>query len=152
MAGITSSLLYKGLRGRGKDHLIWRLFSVAGIAMLAFGFLVRPYSGGLSQSHSTPAFVCICIGIGILIFELMIYLIDHRGKQNWFKVIRPAGTSNLTAYLIPYLLHSVVSLSGFYYPGFFVHGGGAIVRSFFIAFFVIWITGLLEKRKIRIQL
>jgi hypothetical protein len=152
MAGVVSSLLYKQLSGKGKDKLLWWGFAIAGVVMVILGFLVRPYSGGISKSHSTPAFTFIVIGIGILLFEVLIYFVDLKGKQNWFKPIRPAGTSTLATYLTPYLLHSVVSLSGFYYYSFFIHGGGAILRSFFIAFFVIWIAGLMEKKGIRLQL
>jgi predicted acyltransferase len=152
MAGVVTSLLYKHMAGKGKDKLLWGLFAVAGIFMLVFGLLIRPYAEGISKIHSTPAWVTICIGIGILVFELLMYLIDIKGKQNWFKVIRPAGTSTLTCYLIPYFLHSFMILVGFHYPSFFSQGAGGILRSFFIAFFVIWITGLLEKRKIRLQL
>ena len=152
MAGVVISLLYRRLAGKGKDNLLWILFAIAGIAMLIFGLLIRPYAAGISKIRATPAWVAICIGIGILVFELLIYLVDIKGKQNWFKGIRPAGTSTLTTYLIPYLLYSIYSLVGFRYPLFFSQGAGGIIRSFLIAFIVIWIAGLLEKRKIRLQI
>ncbi len=152
MAGVVISLLYRELTGKGKDKLFWILFATAGIAMLAFGLFIRSYAAGISKIRATPAWVAICIGIGILVFELLIYLADIKGKQDWFKTIRPAGTSTLTSYLIPYFLYSIYSLTGFNYPGFFSEGIGGIIRSFFIAFFVIWIAGLLEKRKIRLQI
>ena len=152
MAGVVISLLYKELTGKGKDRLLWILFAIAGITMIIFGLLIRPYAAGISKIRATPAWVAICIGIGILVFELLIYFIDIKGKQNWFKGIRPGGTSTLTTYLIPYLLYSIYSLSEFQYPLFFREGFGGIIRSFFIAFFVIWIAGLLEKKKIRLQI
>jgi len=152
MAGVVTSLSYKELAGKGKDKLLWMLFATAGVIMLIFGLLIRPYAAGISKIHATPAWVTICIGIGILVFELMMYLIDIKGKQNWFKGVRPAGTSTLTSYLIPYLLYSVFSLVGFHYPDFFSQGIGGIIRSLLVAFFVIWIAGLLEKRRIRLQI
>ena len=152
MAGVVTSLLYRELAGKGRDRLLWILFATAGIAMLIFGFFIRSYAAGISKIRATPAWVAICIGIGILVFELLIYLVDIKGKQDWFKGIRPGGTSTLTSYLIPYLLYSVYSLVGFQYPLFLSEGIGGIIRSFFIAFFVIWIAGLLEKRKIRLQI
>ncbi len=152
MAGVIVLLVYRQLAGKGKDKLLWISFAVAGIVMLAFGLLIRPYAAGISKIRATPAWVAICIGIGILVFELLIYLVDIKGKQNWFTFIRPAGTSTLTTYLIPYLLYSIYSLAGFHYPKFFNEGIGGIIRSFLVAFFVIWITALLEKRKIRLQI
>ncbi|MEO6218868.1 MAG: DUF5009 domain-containing protein, partial [Ginsengibacter sp.] len=152
MAGVVTSLLYRELAGKGRDKLLWILFAAAGITILIFGFIIRPYAAGISKIRATPAWVAICIGIGILVFELLIYLVDIKGKKDWFKVIRPAGTSTLTSYLIPYLLYSIYSLIGFEYPVFLSEGIGGIMRSFFIAFFVIWVAGLLERRKIRLQI
>ncbi|MEP7252861.1 MAG: DUF5009 domain-containing protein [Ginsengibacter sp.] len=152
MAGVVISLLYRRLTGKGKDQLLWWLFAAIGIAMIAFGLFIRPYAAGISKIRATPAWVLICSGIGVLVFELLIYLVDVKGKQNWFKGIRPAGTSTLTTYLIPYLLYSVYSLIGFRYPEFFNQGIGGILRSLFIALFVIWIAGLFEKRKIRLHI
>lgn len=151
MAGVVVSLLYTGLSGKRKEKILW-LFAIAGSIMLIFGLVIRPYAEGISKIHSTTAWVSICIGISILVFELIIYLVDIKGKQNWFKGIRPAGTSTLTCYLIPYLLYSIYSLLGFHYPDFFNQGFGGITRSFLIAFFVIWIAGLLEKRRIRLSI
>ncbi len=152
MAGVVISLLYTSLAGKDKDKLLWWLFVASGIIMLVFGLVIRPYAGGISKIHSTTAWISICIGISILVFELMIYFVDIKDKHHWFKGIRPAGTSTLTCYLIPYLLYSVYSLIGFTFPGFLSEGAGGIIRSFFIAFFVIWIAGLLEKRRIRLKI
>lgn len=152
MAGVVISLLYKELAGKGKDKFLWLLFGIAGIAMLLFGIIIRPYAAGISKIHATPAWVTICIGIGILVFLVLIYTIDIKNKQNWFKSIRPAGTSTLTSYLIPYLLHSIYILIGFHYPLFLSQGAGGIIRSFFVAFFVIWIAGILEKRQIKLHI
>lgn len=152
MAGVVISLLYKELAGKGKDKMLWLLFAASGIGMLTFGLLIRPYASGISKIRATPAWVAICIGIGILVFELLIYLVDIKGRHNWFKGIRPGGTSTLTTYLIPYLLYSIYTLIGFHYPHFLSEGAGGIIRSFLVAFLVIWLAGLLEKRKIRLQI
>jgi heparan-alpha-glucosaminide N-acetyltransferase len=152
MAGMMVSLLYTGLTGKRKEKLVWMLLAIAGVVMLMFGLVIRPYAQGISKIHSTTAWISICIGISILVFELIIYLVDIKGKQHWFKGIRPAGTSTLTCYLIPYLLYSIYTLIGFHYPDFFNRGFGGISRSFLIAFFVIWIAGLLEKRRIRLRI
>ena len=146
------SLLYKDLVAKRKDKLLLTLFAISGMIMLIFGLMIRPYAGGISKIHATTAWISICIGISILVFELMIYIVDIKGKQDWFKAIRPAGTSTLTCYLIPYLLYSVYHLIGFHYPDFFNQGPGGIFRSFAVAFFVIWIAGLLEKRRIRLSI
>jgi predicted acyltransferase len=152
MAGVVVSLSYEALISKRKEMLLRILLSTTGVVMIAFGLFIRPYAEGISKINSTTAWISICIGISILVFELMIYLVDFKRKQNWFKGIRPAGTSTLTCYFIPYLLYSIYHLIGFRYPGFFNAGIGGIIRSFVIAFFVIWIAGLLEKRRIRLRI
>ena len=150
--GVVISLLYSKLAEMGKDKLLWGLFITIGIAMLIIGFVVRPYADGISKIRATTAWISICIGIGTLLFVLLIYLVDLKGNQHWFKAIRPAGTSTLTCYLIPYLLYSVYVLAGFRYPQFLNEGLGGIIRSFAVSFIVIWIGGVLEKKKLRLKI
>lgn len=152
MAGVVTALLYREFTGKRKDSRLWLILTAGGFAMIILGLLIRPYAAGISKIRATPAWVMICICIGILTFEILIYLVDVMGKQRWFRSIRPAGTSTLTSYLLPYLLYSIYSLTGFNYPAFMNEGIGGIVRSFLVAFFIIGIAGLLEKRKIRLQI
>jgi predicted acyltransferase len=151
MFGVVISLLYSRLIAKGSYKRVWPVFTIAGITLIAVGFIVRPYTEGISKIHSTPAWVFICTGIGVLLFELFIWLIDVKGKQNWFKIIEPAGTSTLTCYLIPYFQVAIFSMIGFNYPSFFNNGAGGIIRSFAVCFIVIFITGFLEKRRLRLK-
>lgn len=151
MAGTLISSLYTRMAGTKNDRNLWWLFAVCGVGMLALGFIVRPYVGGISKIHSTPAWVFICTGICVLVFEFFIWLVDIKGKENWFSVIAPAGRSALTCYLMPYLLFSIYRMTGFAYPEFLKEGVGGIIRSFVISFVLIWLVGLMEKRRIRLK-
>ena len=152
MFGVVISLLYSKIIANGSYKRLWPVFTAAGIILIASGFLVRPYTQGISKIHSTPSWVFICTGIGVLIFELLIYLVDVKGKQNWFKIIKPAGTSTLTCYLIPYFLVAIFYITHFRFPQFLNEGTGGIIRSFAVAFIVIIITGFLEKRRLRLKI
>jgi heparan-alpha-glucosaminide N-acetyltransferase len=152
MGGAAISGIYAELVGKGKDRSLWIIFTVLGILSLIAAFVVRPFAGGISKIHSTPAWGLIAIGTGILIFELLIYLVDIKGKQNWFKIIRPAGTSTLTCYLLPYIWGSCMRLLHLRYPDFIRSGGPGIIRSFIFAFVIIAIVGLMEKRRIRLKI
>ena len=152
MFGVVVSLLYSKIIAKGSYKWLWPSFTVLGAALIGLGFFVRPYTQGISKIHSTPAWIFLCTGIGVLMFELIIFLVDVKGKQNWFKIIKPAGTSTLTCYLIPYLLVALMSLVHFRYPEFLDEGTGGIIRSFAISFIVILITGVLEKRRIRLKI
>jgi len=152
MFGVIISLLYSKIIAKGSYKWLWPAFTVLGAALIGLGFFVRPYTQGISKIHSTPAWIFLCTGIGILMFELIIFLVDVKGKANWFKIIKPAGTSTLTCYLIPYLLVALMGLVHFRYPEFLDEGTGGIIRSFAISFIVILITGVLEKRRIRLKI
>ncbi|MDB5133515.1 MAG: hypothetical protein JWP37_118, partial [Mucilaginibacter sp.] len=90
MAGIVISLWYAHFTAKANKQAMWVSLFIIGCAAIAAGLLIRPYTDGISKIRSTPAWVFICIGISILVFELMIYLVDFKGKKNWFKVIWPA--------------------------------------------------------------
>ena len=151
LGGAVISTAYGLLIAKGKDLNLWVLLATAGITSILFGCIIRPFAGGISKIYSTPAWVFICMGITILVFELLIYLVDVKGKKDWFKFIKPAGTSTLTCYLIPYILYSIFSLIDFNYPYYFNYGFGGILRSLFIAFVVIRIVAFLEKRSLRLK-
>jgi predicted acyltransferase len=152
MFGVAFSLLYLKYAQKDNYKRLWTIFTIAGVALIALGFFIRPYTGGISKIHSTPAWVFICTGIGVLVFEGLIWLIDVRHKGNWFGLIKPAGTSTLTAYLLPYLVVAIFGMAHFRYPHFFDVGAGGIIRSFAMAFILIIITGLLEKKRLRLKI
>ena len=150
MAGIVLSVLYTQSINRDRRNF-FAVLIIFGLIMIAFGLITRPIAG-ISKIHDTPAWVGICTGIATLVFALMIYIADIKGKANAFNIIKPAGTSTLTCYLIPYILYSMYWLCHFQFPEFLNNGVGGILRSFATAFVVIWIAGLLEKRKIRLKI
>lgn len=151
MGGILISSLYTRFVNSGDDKDFWIQMALIGLISIAFGMFIRPYAGGISKIYATPAWVFICMGITILVFELLIFLVDVKGKYNWFKAIKPAGTSTLTCYLIPYLLYSIFALVHFHFPHVLSNGIGGIMRSFFMAFLVIFLVSILEKRNLRLK-
>lgn len=151
MIGALTGILYTRLTSKNNYLELWLLFTAMAIFLLASGFLIRPYAGGISKIMATPAWIFICAAITILVLEICIWISDIKGKQNWFRIIRPAGSYTLTAYLLPYLLYAIYSLTGFRYPAFLNEGIGGIIRSFIVAFGIIIITGLLTKKQIRLK-
>jgi hypothetical protein len=127
------------------------LFAICGAGMIILGFAVRPYVGGISKIHSTPAWVFICTGISILAFEFFIWFVDIEGKEKLFSIISPAGRSALTCYLMPYILFAIFRMTGFAYPVFLSEGVGGIIRSFVISFVLVWLVGLMEKKSLRLK-
>jgi predicted acyltransferase len=162
MFGVVISLLYTRLTAGGSYSRVWWSFILIGIGLVVLGFVLRPYTDGISKIRATPAWVLICTGIGVVLFEFFIWLVDVKGKQAWFNIIKPAGTSTLTCYLIPYYMVAIMYTINFFsmkyyaisfdYIHFFNYGAGGIIRSFGICFIVIFITGFLEKRRLRLKI
>ncbi|MFT3824338.1 MAG: DUF5009 domain-containing protein [Chitinophagaceae bacterium] len=151
MMGVIASVAYRKLVAQNAYKKVWLFFTTAGILLIAAGLFVRPYAGGISKIYATPAWVFICTGISLLAFTCIAWLVDVQGKYNWFNIIRPAGTSTLTCYLLPYILYSVFALVHFHYPQFMNEGIGGILRSFLVAFVIVIATGWLEKKRIRLK-
>jgi heparan-alpha-glucosaminide N-acetyltransferase len=152
MGGVVTISLYAHLVKIEKTQKLWLLFGIIGIALIIGGLLIRPYTGGISKIKSTPAWIFISSGLTILMFELFIYLVDIKGKINWFKAIRPAGTSTLTCYLIPYFQVALLELFNVTYPSIFNSGIIGLLRSLATALIIIWLVGLMEKRRLRLKI
>jgi len=152
MAGMVISLWYARLVKKGYNANLWLMLFIAGCACILGGLLIRPYTEGISKIRSTPSWIFICSGISILMFEIMIYLVDFKGKKNWFSLIWPAGTATLTCYLIPYLQIGFYDMVHFRYPHFLNFGWGGFFRSWAVAFVVVIIGGFLERKKIKLKI
>jgi heparan-alpha-glucosaminide N-acetyltransferase len=152
MGGVVTIGLYAHLVKIEKTQRLWLLFGIIGIALIAGGLIIRPYAEGISKIRSTPAWIFISSGLTILMFELFIYLVDIKGKINWFKAIRPAGTSTLTCYLIPYFQVALLELFNVTYPSIFNSGIIGLLRSLATALIIIWLVGLMEKRRLRLKI
>ena len=152
MGGVVIIGLYSHLVKIEKTQKLWLLFGIIGIVLIAGGLIIRPYTEGISKIRSTPAWIFISSGLTILMFELFIYLVDIKGKINWFKAIRPAGTSTLTCYLIPYFQVALLELFNVTYPSIFNSGIIGLLRSLATAIIIIWLVGLMEKRRLRLKI
>ena len=145
MAGVLAAQLYSSREG-----IIARLMLLS-VAFIGIGFALRSYFI-ISKILATPSWTMICAGISLACFALFIYVADIKKKEHWFTLIRPAGTSTLTAYLIPYLHYAVYSIIGISLPVMLRTGFTGIVKSLVYAFIIILITGVLEKWRLRLKI
>jgi predicted acyltransferase len=145
MAGVVVLCWYR----RARHFLPGAL--IAGAGCIALGFALRSL-GGISKLHDTPAWVLICTGLSTWTFALLTWLIDQKGKAAWFTWLKPAGTSTLTCYLVPYLLYSVYMLFHFTFPPPFNAGTGGLIKSLVTAAVVVGITGLLQRARLRLKI
>jgi predicted acyltransferase len=153
MAGVVTSVLYRRFAEKGKGGQGLVILSLLALVLLACGFALRPY-WGISKVRATPSWVMICIGISLGCFLLLIFIADIKKKQDWARIIRPAGTSTLTCYLLPYIHYAFLNLFGpsSRLPLALRTGGIGIVKSLLYSLLIILITGLLEKKRIRLKI
>jgi predicted acyltransferase len=150
MLGVISAVFYRKFSQKpGKTEMV--LFALA-ILLFAFGFATRPL-WGISKIRATPSWTTICAAISILAFALLIFFVDRKGKENWFRIIKPAGTSTLTCYLLPYLHGAIfLSLIGIHLPLVMRTGVAGIIKSLVFALLIVLVTGWLEKRRLRLKI
>jgi predicted acyltransferase len=152
MGGVVISGIYAKLVEQGKTQQIWATLAIIGVLFLVAGFALRPYTEGISKIRSTPAWVLICSGITTLVFLLLIYVVDVKGKISAFNWIKPAGTSTLTCYLIPYFQVFILELLHINYPRVINNGFPGLLRSFLTSVIIILFVGLLEKKRLRLKI
>jgi heparan-alpha-glucosaminide N-acetyltransferase len=150
MTGAIISVLYNKWSEK-PNRFFMALFSIAAL-LFVFGFATRPL-WEISKIRATPSWTTICSAITILGFAALIYMVDKKGKRAWFDIIKPAGTSTLTCYLLPYFYYAIfISIIGLRLPIFLRTGGIGIVKSLLFALLIVLLTGLLEKRRLRLKL
>ncbi|RIV23816.1 DUF5009 domain-containing protein [Fibrisoma montanum] len=151
MAGVLAAVLLSRFRKNQSAQHLLLLFSGLGGLLLLAGLASRQFFI-ISKIQATPTWVLLCSGIACLVFAGVYVLVDINGKSHWFDTIRPAGTSTLTCYLIPYVWYSVAALSGLSLPDWLTVGVLGLLKSLLFAFLIIGITAVLGRARIKLKL
>jgi len=152
MAGVLAGIIYRNGVDKGRAVQSLGILLIFGLLAAIAGFGLRPF-WGISKIRSTPAWILICTGISLGVFVFLAWLMDLKGKRNWYNIIKPAGTSTLTCYLLPNIHFAVYHLMGdrWRLPANLRTDGMGIVKSLIYAFLIVLLTGLLEKKKFRLS-
>jgi predicted acyltransferase len=142
--GIIATLILEGFTKKDKRGKLPLLYLSVGILLILLGFVTRNFFI-ISKIQATPTWVLLCSGIAFALFALVYWLDDMKGKAAWFDIIKPAGTSTLTCYLIPYLF--AVPITGVFGTGIL-----GLTKSMLYAFLIVGITWFLGKMKIRLNI
>jgi predicted acyltransferase len=150
MAGIIASITYKKLTSANKKF--WLIMVLFAVGLMVFGLVTRPI-WGISKIKATPSWTAICSGISVIGFLMFVYITDLKKVVTWYKYIKPAGTSTLTCYLLPYIHYALIGLLGLaQLPEIMRTGVPGLFKSLIYALIIVSITGLLEKRNIRLKI
>ena len=151
LAGVVVTSVLIRLREQDRMELLVAFLVMFALILILFGFLTRPL-WGISKIMATPSWTAICAGITTLAFLLLHLLTDRLNLYRWASLIRAAGTSTLTCYLIPYFVYAFREILNIELPGAFTTGGIGILKSLLFALMIIQITGWLGKANIRLKI
>ena len=152
MAGVVTTVYYQRMTEKGMPAKGLLTLAAFVPVLIAAGFLVRPL-GGIAKLGDTPSWILICTGISVGCVAILGYIVDIRGKQSWYRLIRPAGTITLTCYLLPDIHFAILKLLGpsAQLPAALRTGGIGVLKSLVFAFLIVLLTGVFEKKKIRLS-
>jgi heparan-alpha-glucosaminide N-acetyltransferase len=147
MAGVVASLIFldSALAKTFRQKALW----AAGYSGLLFavGWLLSPF--GISKNHGTPTWCLYCAGISTLLFLALYWLADIKRWSGWAALIKPAGSNTLLTYLLPDIFYAVGG--GWIFHGL-SQGLPGVARSLLFTLFILCLSGVLTKLKIRMQL
>ena len=151
MSGVLATVIYLRLNKNGQQQWFLYILLALGAISLIYGFLLKPYWGGISKIRSTPSFTGICAGIGFIGLAVFYVVVDKLNFKKWATPIAPAGTATLTCYLLPYIIYPVLALFALKLPEYLTTGYVGLMKSLFFAYLVIYLTGLLGKINIKLK-
>jgi predicted acyltransferase len=151
IGGVLTTLIFIHYRRKNDDRSL--TFVLLGFAalLIVLSVVTRPY-WGLAKLGATPAWLFLCSAFTILAFIVIYWVADVWRKEDWFKLIKPAGTGTLLCYLIPYFAYATTNMLGIELPDAILVGGIGLLKSFLFALLCAVITGWLMKIGIRLKL
>lgn len=110
LTGLIAGLIVKKIPLQEFKKVI-PVFIGLGILYLVSGFILRRWFI-ISKIQATPSWGMICSGISMLVFILLYWIADVKGKISWAEFLRPAGENSLTTYIAPDILYYLIWSSG----------------------------------------
>ncbi|HEX8039705.1 MAG TPA: DUF5009 domain-containing protein [Chryseosolibacter sp.] len=151
LGGVVTSMIFRYYRDKKDNRGLTITFLLLAGFLIGLSVITRPY-WGLAKLGATPAWLFLCSAFTILGFLAVYWIADVNRKENWFNIIRPAGTATLLCYLIPYFAYFTVRGLGFHFPDFMLNDGVGLFKSFLFALLCAQITGLLIRGGLRMKL
>lgn len=153
MAGVITTVFYQRMTQNGMMVRGLSILAAMVPVLIGAGFLVRPW-GGIAKLGVTPSWILICTGISIGCVAILGYVVDLKGNGDWYRLILPAGTITLTCYLLPDIHFAIIKLLGSkaQLPEAIRSGWIGVGKSFIFAFLIVLLTGVLEKKRIRLSI
>ena len=151
MGGVLTSMIFRHYRKRKDNRSLTVVLLAFAAILIGLSLVTRPY-WGLAKLGATPAWLFLCSAFTILAFVLIYWIADVSKKDNWFNIVKPAGTATLLCYLIPYFAYATTRALGIGLPDFMLNGAVGLLKSFLFALLCVLITGGLIRAGVRMKL
>lgn len=151
MGGVAVSVIFLGdHRWRAPKQKITVAVLFAAVTLIA-GWLLTPL--GISKIRATPTWCLYSVGAAILSFAFLYWLCDVKKKTAWALPVRSAGANTLLTYLLPDLYDFLIALSGVsFFDRHFTHGLPGVLWCIVFTFFILGVSTLLTRCRLRMQL
>ena len=151
MAGIVTTTI---LLGTAQKRTLTRRILLAlafSMATLVAAWLLTPF--GISKIRATPTWLLVSSGAAVLSFLLLYWICDLRGWTRWAAFVKPAGENTLLTYLLPDIYYFGVAFLGFHYFDKHLRSGmPGVARAVIFTLLILAVSGVLTRRRIRLQL
>ena len=151
MSGIIISILFSQYKSATQMEKLFKILAFAGIYFLLAGALARNW-WTICKITEMPPWVYLCTGISMLLYIFLFWLIEIKGKERWFNIIKPAGTATLTCYLVPSIVYAIFQMCNVKFPNVFREYPLGLIKSLAFALMIIGITALLGKIRIKLKI
>ena len=108
---------------------------------------------GISKIRATPTWCLASVGASVLVFMLLYWLCDVKGKTKWALLVKPAGENTLLTYLLPDIYYYLAMLCSFtYFDRHFNRGAAGVASSVVFTIVILLFSALLTRLRLRLQL
>jgi len=148
LAGVLLSKIFieKCVAESIKQKFIWS--SGYALLLVMAGWALMPF--GLAKIGSTPSWCLYSAGICVITFMMLYWLVDMKNISGWSGFIKPAGSNPLLTYILPDIYYAIFGL--YHFAGIAGDGWPGVIRSLLFALFILGISAIMTRMKIRLQL
>lgn len=148
MAGVLLSKIFleKNVADSIKAKYIWSI--AYAVLLFLSGWLLMPF--GLAKMGSTPSWCLYSAGICVIIFMALYWIIDLKNIKSWAGFMKPAGSNPLLTYILPDIYYAIFGL--YHFAGIAGEGWPGVIRAFIFSLFILGISAIMTRMKIRLQL
>lgn len=110
LSGVFTTLLLEKYSKTNFPKFIISLVTIGVISILAGLVLSNLFI--TAKMQPTAGWALICVGISMLLFSLLYWIIDIKKHIRWSFFLKPAGENSFTTYIITAVLYCLISVTG----------------------------------------